>query len=66
MLFLVQGTITRHRYMGGSNSAPVIRLVEANDEESASEKFIANIERESSDYDTTVVADVDDISSVIS
>lgn len=66
MLYLVQGTITRHQYMGDSKSEKVIRLVEAADMEAASDKFITSFESDSSDYDVAVVADIDDISSVIS
>lgn len=66
MLYLVQGTVRRSRYMGETKSEPVIRLVEGIDSTDAKFKFEQYFEAQSSEYSVSVSAWAEDISAVIS
>lgn len=67
MLFLIEGRVERSDYMEDRRKEPekVIRIVEADTDEEAQEKFIHHFERQSISYCTTYYAYVDECNEVI-
>ena len=65
MLYLVQGTVRRARYMGEAKSEPALRLVEAESSAEAGRKFEQHFNDQSSEYSVSVSAWAEDISAVI-
>jgi hypothetical protein len=67
MLFLIEGRVERSDYMEDRRKEPekVIRIVEADTDNEAEEKFVKHFESKSSPYSTSYYAYVDECNEVI-
>lgn len=65
MLFLVHGNVTFTPYMGSSKERKVIRLVDATDEDEATEKFEKHFADMSIPNDDSYYASVTEVSECI-
>ena len=66
MLFLIQGTVQFHGYMRdrADKPRPIMRIVEADDEEAAKEKFIKHYDR-SIPHDDSYYVSIDECEGVL-